>query len=214
MNIISPSQCRAARALLDDMTRADLAELSGVSVSVIGGFETGNTDPRVGALSTLRLALEASGVEFVDDGVRLRRDHVRTFEGRDVHRLLLDEVYHDLKDAGGGEVLIKGLDESRWNSGDDAAFLKHHVDRLVAAGVTERLLICEDDPVVAVHKHWYKTLPSKYFAPQTQWIFAGKVAMVTWGDIEKVIVIESRALCEAETRSFNCIWDNVARVLE
>jgi transcriptional regulator with XRE-family HTH domain len=214
MKIITPSQCRAARALLNDMKRSDLAELSGVSVGTIGGFETEKSEPRVTAVQQLRLALESAGAEFIDtDGVCARRDHVRTFEGRSAHRRLLDEIYQDTKEIG-GEILIKGVDETRWASGDDEAFLSHHIDRLTKAGVTERLLISESHPIIVSHKHWYRRLPDQYFAPHTQWIFAGKVAMVTWGDVEKVIIIESRALFDAAVREFHCIWDNVGRPLD
>ena len=214
MKVISPSQCRAARALLNDMKRSELAELSGVSTGTIGGFETEKSEPRVSAIKQMRLALEGAGAEFIDsDGVRARRDHVRSYEGKNIHRFLLDEIYHDLKDTG-GEVLIKGLDENRWSSGDDKAFLEHHIDRLVAANVTERLLICETDKVIATHKHWYKTIPAEYFAAHTQWLFADKVGMVTWGDVEKQIIIESRSLYDAETRAFNCIWDKVGKMLD
>jgi len=84
----------------------------------------------------------------------------------------------------------------------------------VASNVTERLLISDEHDAIATHRHWYKTIPKNYFSPATQWMFAGKVAMVTWGDIEKLIIIESPSLYDAETRAFNCIWDNVAKVIE
>lgn len=214
MKVISPSQCRAARALLNDMKRSELAELSGVSTGTIGGFETEKSEPRVSAIKQMRLALEGAGAEFIDsDGVRARRDHVRSYEGKDIHRLLLDEIYHDLKDAG-GEILIKGLNENRWASGDDEAFLKHHIDRLIAANVTERLLVSEAHNFPVAHKHWYRQIPVEYFSPATQWMFAGKIGMVTWGDVEKLIIIESKSLYDAETRAFNCIWDKVGKMLD
>ncbi len=213
MKVITPIQCRAARALLD-LSRGDLAELSGVAVGTIGAFETDSVESRAQVIATLRLALEAAGAEFIDtDGVRLRRDQIRTFEGVNAHRQLLDEVYQDLKDRG-GEILIKGLDERRWEMGDDAAFLQHHIKRLTKVGVTERLLVSDKFPLAVTHKHWYRKIPEQYFSPHTQWIFANKVAMVTWGDVEKVIVIESAALCDAATREFNCIWDNVGQTLD
>jgi len=210
---ITPIQCRGARAILN-LTRDQLSELSGVGLGTIGNFETGGSETRMQARNILRLTLENAGVQFIDsDGVRLRQDNIRTYEGEKAHRQLLDEIYHDLKETG-GEVLIKGLDESRWGSGDDEAFLKHHIDRLIAADVTERLLVSEAHNFPVVHKHWYRQIPVEYFSPATQWMFAGKIGMVTWGDVEKLIIIESKPLYDAETRAFNCIWDNVGKVLD
>jgi transcriptional regulator with XRE-family HTH domain len=210
MKIISPLQCRAGRAILN-MTRHDLAELSSVSAGMIGTFETENGEPRLHNLEMLRLALESAGVEFLDnDGVRVRRDSIRTYEGKNIHRQLLDEIYHDLRDIG-GEILIKGLTEKEWESADDKAFLTNHLDRLMKANVTERILISEEDNIFVAPKHWYRQIPNKYFALHTQWMFHNKIATVTWGDIEKLIIIESPSLYISEVRTFNCIWDNVAK---
>ena len=122
MNVISPKQCRAARALLD-ITRADLSTLSNVSPAAIGGFETEATAPRAASISMIRAALEGKGIEFLDDdGVRERKNTVRVYQGEKIHRQLLDEIYSDLKDVG-GEILIKGVTETSWGNGDDKAFL-------------------------------------------------------------------------------------------
>ncbi len=97
MNIISPKQCRAARALLD-ITRADLSQISTVSTAATGGFETEATAPRAASVSLIRAALEGKGVEFLDnDGVRERKNTVRVYQGEKIHRQLLDEIYSDLK---------------------------------------------------------------------------------------------------------------------
>ena len=212
MKIISPLQCRGARAILN-LSRADLADLSGVAAATIGTFETESAETRANIISRLRTALEGAGAEFLDtDGVRLKGDTIRTYEGKNIHRLLLDEIYHDLKDIG-GEILLKGLTEKKWDDSDGSSFLKHHLDRLIKANITERILVSDQDDVYVAPKHWYRKIPGKYFSLHTQWIFNNKVAMVTWGDVEKLIIIESPNLFNAETRSFNCIWDNVAEIV-
>jgi DNA-binding XRE family transcriptional regulator len=72
---IKPSQCRAARALID-ITQGRLAELSGVSKRTIAHFEAGERSPIPANLAALRQALEGSGVEFTNGdqpGVRMNR---------------------------------------------------------------------------------------------------------------------------------------------
>lgn len=59
------------------MTQAQLAEASNVSLRSIIHFEKGERTPVPNNLAAIRVALEAEGVEFIDEngggpGVRLR----------------------------------------------------------------------------------------------------------------------------------------------
>lgn len=213
MDTISPKQCRAARALLD-ISRADLSEISTVSSAAIGGFETEATEPRSASIALIRAALEGKSIEFLDeDGVRMRRNTIRTYRGNKAHRQLLDEIYADHKSEG-GEILIKGVRERQWEDGDDKAFLENHLNRLKQADITERMLVAEDADFFAAPRHWYRKIPNKYFTPHTMWIFKNKIAMVSWGDIETLTIIEDKSLYRAETLLFNCVWENVATSID
>jgi transcriptional regulator with XRE-family HTH domain len=67
---ISPSQCRAARALLN-WTQKELALKVGVAVKTIRNFETGRRKPHGLSRGAIRQALQEAGIEFTDnDGVR------------------------------------------------------------------------------------------------------------------------------------------------
>lgn len=65
--MLTPPQCRAARALLD-WSREQLAEASKVSLRTIVDFERGARQPRDITLGSLRAALEAAGVRFMSAG--------------------------------------------------------------------------------------------------------------------------------------------------
>jgi DNA-binding XRE family transcriptional regulator len=74
--MLTPAQCRAARALLD-WSRETLAESSKVGLRTVVDFERGARDPRVLTKEALCRALEAAGVIFIAEngegpGVRLR----------------------------------------------------------------------------------------------------------------------------------------------
>ena len=78
---ILPSQCRAARALIE-MNQAELARRAVVPRHVIADFENGSLTPSANDLAAIRAALEAAGVIFVDEngegaGVRLRKERGR-----------------------------------------------------------------------------------------------------------------------------------------
>lgn len=71
-------QILAARSMLE-MTRADLAEKVGLSVTGLGNIETGLSDPKVSTMEAIQHALEASGIVFIEPsdglgpGLRLKK---------------------------------------------------------------------------------------------------------------------------------------------
>ena len=72
-----PSQCRAARALLN-WPQEQLATAANLSVTTLRNFERGATSPVANNLAAIRAALESAGVEFIEEngggpGVRLRK---------------------------------------------------------------------------------------------------------------------------------------------
>lgn len=77
--MITPAQCRAARALIQ-WSQQQLADTAKVGVVTVRQFELGGS-PRNATLDVLRRALEDGGVIFQDDGetieggpgVRLRK---------------------------------------------------------------------------------------------------------------------------------------------
>jgi transcriptional regulator with XRE-family HTH domain len=75
--MITSAQSRGARGLLD-WTQQNLADRAGVSIVTVRQLEAGLSQPRRATLYVIRRALEAGGVEFIDEngggpGVRLRR---------------------------------------------------------------------------------------------------------------------------------------------
>lgn len=74
---MTPSQCRAARALTN-MTQPKLAESAGLGLSTIVDFEKERRSVPQITVNAIRAALEAAGVEFIAEngggaGVRLRK---------------------------------------------------------------------------------------------------------------------------------------------
>jgi ribosome-binding protein aMBF1 (putative translation factor) len=84
---VKPSQCRAARALVE-WSQTDLAEKARVGLSTVRNFEAGRSTPIINNLTSMQQVLEAAGVQFIPQngggaGVRMRdRDDVKeTIEG-------------------------------------------------------------------------------------------------------------------------------------
>ena len=75
--MITPSQCRAARGLLD-WTQQELADAARIGVATVRLFEGNGAESRHATLAVVRRAFELAGVEFIDEngggpGVRLRK---------------------------------------------------------------------------------------------------------------------------------------------
>ena len=75
--MITASQCRAARGLLD-WTQQELADAARVGVATVRIFEGEAAETRPAILAALRRAFELAGVEFIDEnggglGVRYRK---------------------------------------------------------------------------------------------------------------------------------------------
>jgi transcriptional regulator with XRE-family HTH domain len=75
--MVTPSQCRAARGLLD-WSQQELAEKARIGVVTVRQLEAGLHEPRHATLDVVRRCFEAAGVEFIDEngggpGVRLKK---------------------------------------------------------------------------------------------------------------------------------------------
>ena len=74
---IAPAQCRGARAMVG-MAQPDLAKAAHVGLSTVSNFEQGKSVPVAKNMADIVAALDAAGVEFVEEngggpGVRLRK---------------------------------------------------------------------------------------------------------------------------------------------
>jgi transcriptional regulator with XRE-family HTH domain len=75
--MITASQCRAARGLLD-WTQQELADAARIGVATVRLFEGELSETRHATLAVIRHAFEQAGIEFIDEngkgeGVRFRK---------------------------------------------------------------------------------------------------------------------------------------------
>jgi transcriptional regulator with XRE-family HTH domain len=87
--MITPDRIRAARALLR-LDQRELAQRAHVSVATLRRVESGAENPRPSqhAVSAVQHALEAAGVEFIENGVRRARCRSREEVEERVRRIM------------------------------------------------------------------------------------------------------------------------------
>jgi len=69
---MTPAQCRAARSFIG-LSQSQLGFMAVVPLGTIIDFEAGAMTPNDEELDALQDALEWAGIEFIEDGVKLRK---------------------------------------------------------------------------------------------------------------------------------------------
>lgn len=203
-------QIRAARALLG-WSQGELAERAGLSQTGIARIEAGTNQPNTATVAKIMLAFTTAGVEFIDGGVRQTKDRLVVLEGEECIRELQDDVYAVLNKHG-GEVLLLGIEELTPDEGEDYEYTKRHVQRLLDAGISERILIRKGAANFIAPVAWYRWIPEKYFSPNTIYVYHTKVAMLLRAPHYRVLMLDNPFFAENLTSFFNFIWDQAETV--
>lgn len=81
MDKFTPAHCRAARAWLG-WSQAFLAARADIATSTVADYERGARQPVVASLDAMRRALERSGIEFLEHGVKWHAAKPWGWDGR------------------------------------------------------------------------------------------------------------------------------------
>lgn len=202
---ITTAQIRGARGILN-WSQSDLAERTGISATSIGSIENGQTSPRASTMTQIRRAFESSGIEFLPgSGIRLKNESIEILEGPDSIDDLLDDIYGTLSTTG-GEVMIYGLEEKTDPGTEEHRKIKKHLDRILAANITERIILKKGDRNFMAPKEFYRWIDQDHFSPYPFILYAEKLAMINWGPPEKVLIIDSPLYAQTFKKIFDLVW--------
>lgn len=213
--LLSPAQCRMARALLN-WTQPELADRCSLAPMTISKFEKEDLKyrPEARTLKKITAVLEIAGIAFTaNGGVEPHHNLVTVLEGDDANAQVLEDIYTKFKDKG-GEVLIAGLTEVEKTNTEAYEFLQGHLKRLQAAKITERILIEEGDTNIVAPSHWYRYLPKGKFTNTPFQLYGDNLALIEWGPPQKVILIKHPLFAQTFRNLFNVVWEQAAQVQE
>ena len=203
-------QIRAARALLG-WNQHELADRAGLSQTGIARIENGTNQPNSKTIQKIEEAFDHANIEFIDGGVRVHNDRLVVLSGNDSFRKLQDDVFHTLESSG-GEVLLLGIDEIKPNEKENYEYTKMHIDRLQKAGISEKILISENESEFLAPKEWYRTIKQNYFSPNTVFVYDTKVALGLRDPKNKILILDNKHYAETLKAFFHFIWDNAKPV--
>jgi transcriptional regulator with XRE-family HTH domain len=211
--MIDYRQIRAARALLN-WSQPDLARASGLATSSIKNIESEAGIARKETLDAIFEAFDRNGVEFLAaSGVRLKSHIVTVHDDRLATTELLDDIYNHVQTAAAREVLITGLDEGFSIETDGQHLLHRHVARLTAAGIRERILVCEGDTRFLNSPESYRWLPRDYFSRNAPiYVYGDRVAIHSGSLRRRTVILEHRPLAQHLRMQFMLLWDKVSIV--
>jgi transcriptional regulator with XRE-family HTH domain len=205
--MINAEQIRAARAFLDWST-ADLAKQTGLTANGINKIERGRVAPQEETLRRIEKAFDNAGLAFLPfSGIKRKEQIIEVWTGEEAGARLFEDIYATMRDEG-GEVLVSGVDESRSTGHVGHAYVKKHIEKLLACGVHEKLLAREGDMTFVGPLASYHWIPARYHAKDSLAVYGPKIALVTWERPEKVVIVNDPRMAESVRRLFAFAWDH------
>lgn len=201
--MIIADQIRAARALLG-WSQSELSKKTGLSTPAIGNIEIEKHKPTLDTQAKIVRAFEEAGVEFIDEGVRRKRDKIRIIEGDDAFLKLLDDIYYTIQDCDNKEVLVIFADEKETPK---EAFEK--MKMIKAIGGKFRFILEEGDNHIMGALNEYRWMPTRYFINQVSVVYGEKTAFITGTPDFLITVISDPALKRAQKNAFEYFWANL-----
>lgn len=204
---ITPEQCRGARAMLG-WSQPELAERSRLSVPPIVTFESDEGgNPAKRTMERIVRAFMLAGIGFTPSGgIEPQNSVITVLEGDNANAKLLEDIYQTLKDKG-GEVLIAGLAEPDDGNTPLRDFIAAHIERLQAAGISERILIETGDTNIIAPAHWYRWATARNFSDTPFQLYGDKLAMIDWGPPQQITILNHRRYATTFRNLFNQAWD-------
>lgn len=207
MQIITPAQCRAARALLN-WSQPELAARCAIHVQTISNFEKESSTPSKTTLEKITNIFESVEIIFLsEDGVKRAKQQIKSYRGQIGFINFVGDVYETVKN--GGDVFVSNVDENNFIKWEGEEAQKHMNRMQTIKNLNFQILIKEGDRnLVATKYARYKWLPEKNFEDISLYIYGSKTAFISFTrDNADVFVIEHLPITNYFKDRFKNLWD-------
>jgi len=212
--MITPTQMRAARAMLD-VSQGHVAEHLGIAANTLSKIESGQSDVSMSRNAEIQKFYEREGIAFTEnDGVKWQVNQVIKHEGQEGIRDFFDDVYKESQKGceinlfnGVPDLLIKWLGED---------FYKMHAKRMneLEEEINFKIIVEEEvTNFIASGFAEYRWFPKEMFNKRTIYIYGSKVGFFTFSEENVSIRVFNNAELSASMRVlFGIAWEKVAKV--
>lgn len=209
--MITPAQCRAARALLN-WSQPELARRCDMHVQTISNFEQENGSPTKNTLQMIANVLEQAGIEFTKgEGVRFANADVTRYEGQDGFIAFMSDVTETVK-RGNADVCISNVKESDWENNLPKDFAENYrAEMRMVKGFKSRIMVREsDDFHTAKDFAEYRFVSDSVFSDDACfYAYGSKLALITFHDEGiQIVVLNNKKFADSYRTMFNAIWKN------
>lgn len=130
---------------------------------------------------------------------------VEVYKGKNALRTVLKDIIRILKEDE-GEVLVSGVEESKFIEYDKPAIDKYILD-MKKFGFKEKLLAMEGTKVfVSGSQSEYRLLPKRFFNPNPMFVYGNRAVFLIWGTPSYAIIIENEKIADLNKKQFKMLW--------
>lgn len=204
--MITITQIRAARGILG-WSQTELADQAGLTQRTITDIETGKSRPSYAALTSIESVFSQSGVEFIEGGVREKKDNLTVLKGDNFANRFVDFMYNTIESQGLKETLLNGINQEHLPA-EGRAKVMEYISKINALGVEERILVPEtmDPQFMTGEPHQYRGLAWDYFSDTTPTFIFGNYYAVMMFDIQEVWIIKNKSFANFQRQQFELMW--------
>jgi transcriptional regulator with XRE-family HTH domain len=216
--MITPTQMRAARAMLD-VPQGHVAEHLGIAANTLSKIESGQSDVSMSRMSEIQRFYEREGIAFTEnDGVKWSREEIRVYEGTDQFIDFIDDIYEVAKTKGGEFCLFNAKPEN-WISLMGEEKYKSHSKRMEEIGDKVKVKITSkkgNANFISKAFAEYRWVPEEMFNAKSFYAYGDNIAFMNFDsdNIEKsrILVLKHPEFANGFKILFNIAWENVAEI--
>jgi transcriptional regulator with XRE-family HTH domain len=209
--MITPTQMRAARAILD-ISQGEAAKLLGIAPNTLSKIESGQADPPASRIDEIQKIYEAQGIEFTEgDGARRRQSYVHRYSGVEGFRAFMDDVYETSKKYG-GELCLFNTQPSLWLKYLGREWYSMHTERMgkIEPRLRVRIAIREGDDSFIFPIAEYRWIPKDKWKDKTFYAYGPKLGLLNFkGDEDiEILVINESEFADSFRVLYEMAWQN------
>ncbi len=213
--MITPTQMRAARAMLD-VSQGHVADHLGIAANTLSKIESGQSDVSVSRNTDIQNFYEREGIAFTDnDGVMWSREEITIYDGQTQFNEFLDDIYQEAKGVG-GEFCLFNAKPDNWIMLAGSEKYHAHAARMAKLqnGFKAKITVKEGDKnFISESFAEYRWVPEDMFNEKSFYAYADKIAFMNFdGDNSRVLVLKHPDFADGFKNLFNIAWTMVAKV--